>query len=140
MYFKNHNIGPEVKLTSVLPPLRVPGGEGLSIDVDDRLLSQVDPEDVLLLAVLLQDRIQDPVEAVDGGLARSEDRKSGHLQAQASGVHFIGLHFGQKSGKNDHSPFRTKKISAKHFLDKYLSLICGQMFITKLQKKWAKIT
>jgi len=31
----------------------VSGCEGLSVDVDDGLLPQVDPEDVLLLAVLL---------------------------------------------------------------------------------------
>ena len=58
----------------------VSGGEGASVNVDDWLLPEVDPEDVLLVAVLLQDRVQHAVEPVDRGLAGSEDGESGHLE------------------------------------------------------------
>jgi hypothetical protein len=49
----------------------IPSSEGLSIDIDDGLLPQIDPEDVLLLAVLLEDGVQHAVKAVKGGLGRN---------------------------------------------------------------------
>jgi hypothetical protein len=60
----------------------VSSSEGASVNVDDWLLSEVDPEDVLLVAVLLQDRLQHAVEASQCGLAGSEDGKTGHLDGQ----------------------------------------------------------
>ena len=58
----------------------LPRGEGLAVDVDDRLLPQVDPEDVLLVAVLLHDGLQAAVEAIVGGLTRPENREAGKLE------------------------------------------------------------
>jgi len=56
--------------------LGVAGGEGLAVHVHNRLLSEVDPEDVLLIPVLLEDRLQALLESLDGGLTGAEDRKA----------------------------------------------------------------
>ena len=60
--------------------LLLPGGEGLSVDVDDGLLPEVDPEDVLLVAVLLHDGLEARVEAGQGRLARAEHGEAGQLE------------------------------------------------------------
>jgi hypothetical protein len=56
-----------------------PGCEWLSVDVDDRLLPEVDPVDKLLVAVLLLDRLQALVEPVHGGLAGAKHGKARKL-------------------------------------------------------------
>ena len=70
----------------------VSSSEGASVNVDDWLLSEVDPEDVLLVAVLLQDRLQHAVEASQCGLAGSEDGKTGHLHGQVNKSMVYGRH------------------------------------------------
>ena len=56
------------------------GSEGFAVDVDDRLLPQVDPVDELLVAVLLLDRLQALVEPLQGRLAGAEAGESGQLE------------------------------------------------------------
>ena len=56
------------------------GSEGFAVDVDDRLLPQVDPVDELLVAILLLDRLQALVEPLQGRLAGAETGESGQLK------------------------------------------------------------
>ena len=60
--------------------VRLSGSEWFSVDVDDGLLPQVDPVDELLVAVLLLDRLQALVEALQGRLAGAEAGESGQLK------------------------------------------------------------
>merc|ERR1719206_515655 len=50
----------------------VPGCVGLAIDINNWFLSEVDPEDVLLVSVLLEDRLQALLETLNRGLAGAE--------------------------------------------------------------------
>merc|ERR1712013_340911 len=50
----------------------VPGCVGLAIDINNWFLSEVDPEDVLLVSVLLEDRLQALLETLNRGLASAE--------------------------------------------------------------------
>ena len=59
---------------------RLSGSVGFPVDVDDGLLPQVDPVDELLVAVLLLDRLQALVEALQGRLAGAEAGESGQLK------------------------------------------------------------
>ena len=61
-------------------PCGISGSEGISIDIDDGFLPEVNPENVFLFSVLLQDGLQDSVKALDGGLAGSKDWKTWHLK------------------------------------------------------------
>ena len=62
----------------------LPGCEWLSVDVDDGLLPQVDPEDVLLVAVLLHDGLEALVEAVHRRLPGPEHGEARQLQGKNS--------------------------------------------------------
>lgn len=66
-------------LDVVIEPLRLSGRVGLAIDIDDRLLSQIDPKHDLLVAILLQDGLQAVAKAFDGGLTSAKDWKTGQL-------------------------------------------------------------
>ena len=66
----------------IFQPGGIPGGEGLSVDVDDGLLPEVDPEDVLLVAVLLHDGLQATAEAVGRCLASSEHGETRELSGK----------------------------------------------------------
>ena len=66
----------------IFQPGGIPGGEGLSVDVDDGLLPEVDPEDVLLVAVLLHDGLQAAAEAVGRCLASSEHGETRELSGK----------------------------------------------------------
>ena len=48
-------------------------------------LPEVDPEDVLLVAVLLEDGFETLLEAVDGGLACAEQGEAGQLGRKVGG-------------------------------------------------------
>merc|ERR1712198_193049 len=56
--------------------LGISGGEWLVVHIHNRLLSEVHPEDVLFIAVLLEHRLQARLEALDGGLTGAEDGKA----------------------------------------------------------------
>merc|ERR1712172_256496 len=54
----------------------VSGGERLAINVDNGLLPEVNPEDVFLISVLLEDGLKALLETIDRGLACAEDGKA----------------------------------------------------------------
>merc|ERR1719370_213228 len=54
----------------------VPGSVGLAINIDNWFLSEVHPEDVLLISILLQDRFKTLLEPLNRGLAGAKKRES----------------------------------------------------------------
>jgi len=54
----------------------IPGGVGIAIDIDNGFLSQVDPEDVFLISVLLQDWLKALLKSFNGGLACAKEGES----------------------------------------------------------------
>merc|ERR1719391_956986 len=56
---------------------RVASGERLAIDINDWLLSKVDPEDVLLVSVLLEDGLEALLKTLHRGLTSSKEGESG---------------------------------------------------------------
>ena len=58
----------------------VPGRVGLSVDIDHGLLPEVDPEDVHLIPVLLEDGLEAVLEALECGLAAAKHREARELK------------------------------------------------------------
>merc|ERR1719300_1026389 len=56
---------------------RVASGERLAIDINDWLLSKVDPEDVLLVSVLLEDGLEALLKTLHRGLTSSKQGEAG---------------------------------------------------------------
>merc|ERR1719365_428219 len=56
---------------------RVASGERLAIDINDWLLSKVDPEDVLLVSVLLEDGLEALLKTLHRGLTSTKEREAG---------------------------------------------------------------
>merc|ERR1719264_265400 len=62
-----------VHLKMKVDVVRVSGGERLAINVNNGLLPEVNPEDVFLISVLLEDGLKALLETIDRGLACAED-------------------------------------------------------------------
>ena len=67
-------------MMSLTLPVRFPGRVRLAIDIDHRLLPEVNPKELLLIRVFLHYWFQAVAVTLDGGLAGSENRKTGQLK------------------------------------------------------------
>ena len=70
-------------------------------------LPEVDPEDVFLISVFLEDGLQTPLESVNGGLTCAEDGESGQLKSMSLSLQ-ISIFLSARI-QDDHEPINIYK-------------------------------